>query len=134
MRYLLDTNICIYLMKRQPPQVLARFATLAYGDVAMSALTLAELRFGARVSASRAQDEAALDGLLDHVPALPFGDAAAATYAVLRAAVPGRRRDAIDRLIAAHAVSLGLTLVTNDERDFIDYPGLAVENWVGADR
>ena len=56
MLYLLDTNICIYLMKRQPPQVLARFATLAYGDVAMSALTLAELRFGARVSASRAQN------------------------------------------------------------------------------
>ena len=134
MRYLLNINICIDLMNRQPPQVLARFATLAYGDVAMSALTLAELRFGARVSASRAQDEAALNGLLDHVPALPFGDAAAATYAALRAAVPGRRRDAIDRLIAAHDVSLGLTLVTNNEVDFADCPGLTLENWVAADR
>ena len=129
MRYMLDTNICIYLMKRQPPRVLARFAMLDHGDVVMSALTLGELRFGAAVSPHRAQDEAALDGLLEDVPWLPFGDAAASSYAALRAAVPDRRRDAIDRLIAAHAVSLDLTLVTNDETSFAGYPGLRLENW-----
>ena len=95
----------------------------------MSALTLGELRFGVAVSACRAQDEAALDGLLEDVPSLPFGDAAASSYAVLRAAVPDRRRDAIDRLIAAQAISLDLTLVTNDETGFAGYPGLRLENW-----
>ena len=129
MRYMLDTNICIYLMKRQPPRVLARFAALGHGDVVMSALTLGELRFGAAVSACRAQDEAALDSLLEDVPSLPFGDAAASSYAALRAAVPDRRRDAIDRLIAAQAISLDLTLVTNDETGFAGYPGLRLENW-----
>jgi tRNA(fMet)-specific endonuclease VapC len=66
------------------------------------------------------------------VPALPFDNEAAANYGIIRAAVLDRKRDALDRLIAAHAVSLSLTLVTNNEADFKDYPGLSLENWVAA--
>ena len=129
MRYLLDTNICIYLMKRQPPEVTARFATLAFGDVGMSSITLAELRFGVEVSPRRRQDEAALDDLLQDVMAMPFEHTAAQEYGRLRALVRSRQRDALDRLIAAHAASLNCTLVTNNEPDFAGYPGLTVENW-----
>ena len=63
------------------------------------------------------------------MPALPFDEAAANAYAVLRAAVPDRQRNAMDRLIAAHALSVGATLVTNNEADFKAYPGLTIENW-----
>ncbi len=131
MRYMLDTNICIYLMKRQPPEVFERFADLAVGDVVMSAVTLAELRYGVELSADRHRDEAALDALLEDVPALAFDPPAAVHYGVLRAAVRDRRRDALDRLIAAHALGAGVVLVTNNEADFVGYPGLTVENWVG---
>ena len=129
MRYMLDTNICIYLMRRHPPEVVARFAGLAYGDVVMSSITLAELRFGALVSPQREREDIALAGLLEDVPALPFENSAAASYAMVRAALPDRRRDALDRLIAAHAIAAGCVLVTNNEADFRGYPDLAVENW-----
>lgn len=132
MRYLLDTNICIYLIRHHPPEVAARFAQLDYGDVVMSAITLAELRYGVeRQPDSRVAAECALDALLSDIPVLPFDGDAAVAYGVIRAAVRERRRDALDRLIAAHAASLSLTLVTNNEADFRDYPGLIIENWVG---
>ena len=131
MRYLLDTNICIYLMKAHPPEVLARLLQLDYGDAVMSIITYAELRVGLEPHGpTRAQNERALQLLTRDIPVLPFDQAAAERYGVMRAAVRDRRRDALDRLIAAHAASLGLTLVTNNEADFRDYPGLAVENWV----
>ena len=133
MRYLLDTNICIYLMQHHPPEVAARFAELGYGDVMISAITLAELRYGVECRPeNRAAVEHALEGLLADVPVMPFDEQAAVEYGVLRAAVRDRQRDALDRLIAAHARSLSLTLVTNNEADFKDYPGLRVENWVTA--
>ncbi|WP_343715738.1 type II toxin-antitoxin system VapC family toxin [Inquilinus sp.] len=130
MRYMLDTSICIHLIQRHPPQVLNRFAALSQGDVVMSAVTLAELRHGVeRDPSAKAQAEQALDRLLDFIPAQPFDTDAATRYGVLAAAVRDRRRDVLDRMIAAHAVSLGLTLVTNNEADFNIYPGLTVENW-----
>ena len=131
MQYLLDTNICIYLMREQPPSVARRFAALRRGDVGMSVITLAELRYGveARV-ADRKRNERALAALLTEIPAIPFDARAATTYGVIRAAVPDRKRDALDRLIAAHAVSAGLTLVTNNLTDFEGYPGLRLENWI----
>ena len=129
LRYMLDTNICIYLMRHHPPQVVERFAHCDYGDVVMSSITLAELRFGALVSPQRAKDGRALAGLLEDVPALPFEDRAAAAYAAVRAAAP-ERRDALDRLIAAHAIAADCVLVTNNEADFRAYAGLALENWV----
>lgn len=91
----------------------------------------AELRQGVeRDTATRAQADRALARLLDYLPALPFGEAQAHRYGLLAAAVKDRRRDALDRLITAHALSLDLTLVTNNEADFAGYPGLRVENWL----
>lgn len=132
MRYLLDTNICVYIMKRQPPEVAKRFMALSVGEALMSAITLAEMQYGVRAHPeTREHNQRALIALLEDVPAAPFGNDAAASYGVIRALVRDCRRDALDRLIAAHALSLGVTLVTNKEADFKGYPGLLVENWVG---
>lgn len=131
MRYMLDTNICIHLMQGSPPGVVEKFAGLRVGDVVMSAVTHAELCYGVECqSGAREQAVAALRGLVEDIPVLPFDEAAGASYGVLRAAVRDRRRDALDRLIAAHAASRDLVLVTNNEADFRDYPGLRLENWV----
>ncbi len=131
MRYMLDTNICIYLMKAHPPAVLARLQQLDHGDAVMSVISYAELRVGLEgLGPTRGQNERALRLLTSDIPVLPFDETAAKHYGVQRAAVRDRRRDALDRLIAAHAASLGLTLITNNEADFRDYPGLVVENWV----
>ena len=130
MRYMLDTNICIYLIKRQPPQVLKRLEALTQGSAVMSVVTYAEMRAGLEMpNANRAQDERVLALLISRIPVLPFTETDAINFGVLRAAVRDRRRDTMDRLIAAHAVSVGVTLVTNNEADFKDYPGLVVENW-----
>jgi len=129
-RYMLDTNICIYITKSHPPQVLARLETLALGDAVMSVVTYAELRAGLEIQTDhRAHDERVLANLTDRIPVLPLTQADAKSYGVLRAAVRDRSRNAMDRLIAAHAVSCGVVLVTNNEADFKDYPGLQVENW-----
>jgi len=129
-RYMLDTNICIYLIQQHPPQVITRLAHLAHGDVVMSVVTYAELRAGLETgSVNRSRDERALDTLTDRISVIDFDKDAAIAHGILRAAIPNRRRDALDRLIAAHAVSLRLTLVTNNEADFNGYPNLIVENW-----
>lgn len=131
MRYLLDTNICIYIIKRQPPQVLHRLAFLPQGSAVMSVVSYAELRAGLEMqTVNRAQDERVLALLTQRIPVLSFGELDAISFGVLRAAVRDRRRDTMDQLIAAHALSVGLTLVTNNEADFQGYPGLNVENWV----
>ena len=131
MRYMLDTNICIYIIKGNPPQVLDRLKTLTQGSAVMSVVTYAELRAGLELqSANRAQDERALAFLISRIPVLPFNESAAECFGVMRAALRERRRDTMDRLIAAHAVSVDIRLVTNNEADFKDYPGLVVENWV----
>ena len=130
-KYMLDTNICIYLMKHQPPQVRARFADCFVGDVVISAITLAELEYGVACSgAAQAQNQVLLESLLEDIPAAPFEARAASAYGPLRAANRERNKDALDKLIASHALSLEVTLVTNNEADFRDFPGLLVENWV----
>jgi tRNA(fMet)-specific endonuclease VapC len=130
MRYMLDTNICIYLIKNHPPQVLRRLEALNQGAAVMSVVTYAELRAGLEIqTANREQDERALSLLVGRIPVLPFTQSDAESFGVLRAAVRDRSRNAMDRLIAAHAVNSGVTLVTNNEADFKDYPGLVVENW-----
>jgi len=131
MRYMLDTNICIYLIEAHPPAVVNRFKLEPMGQVVMSVVTYAELCHG--VERCPGQDRAAaansLERLIMRVSVVAFEQRAAKSYGVLAAAVRDRRRDTMDRLIAAHAVNLGLTLVTNNEADFKDYPGLKVENW-----
>ena len=130
MRYMLDTNICIYIIKGNPLQVLDRLKALTQGSAVMSVVTYAELRAGLELqSANRAQDERALAFLINRIPVLPFNESAAERFGVMRAALRERRRDTLDRLIAAHAVSVDITLVTNNKADFKDYPGLVVENW-----
>ena len=131
MQYMLDTNICIYLLKHRPAEVLVRLEGMRQGDVVMSVVTYAELRAGLELqTANRAHDEQILGLLIGRIPVLPFDQAAATHYGVLRAAVRERNRNALDRLIAAHARSIAATVVTNNEIDFKDYPGLLVENWV----
>ena len=130
MRYMLDTHICIYLIKNHPPQVLRRLGVLNQGDAVMSVVTYAELRAGLEIqTAHRQQNGHALSLLVSRIPVLPFTQADADRYGLLRAVVRDRSRNALDRLIAAHAVNASLTLVTNNEADFKDYPGLVVENW-----
>jgi tRNA(fMet)-specific endonuclease VapC len=130
MRYLLDTNICIYLIKNQPPHVLSRLALQTQDSVVMSVVTYAELRAGLEMqSTDRAHDEQVLALLTQRIPVLPFTEADARNYGVLRAAVRDRARHAMDRLIAAQAITTGLILVTNNTADFKDYPGLELENW-----
>ena len=130
MRYMLDTNICIYIIKNHPPQVLHRLEALTQGSVVMSVVTYAELRAGLEIqSTNRGQDERVLALLISRIPVLPFTQADAESFGVLRAAVRDRSRDVMDRLIAAHAASAGVILVTNNEADFKGYPGLKVENW-----
>ena len=134
MQYLLDTNICIHLMDVHPPQVVERFKKTTVGEVVISVVTYAELRHGVErcPAKDRAAAEHALRRFVARVPVLAFEERAAESYGIIASAVRDRRRDALDPLIAAHAVSVGASLVTNNEADFKDYPGLIVENWVSA--
>ena len=129
-RFMLDTNMCIYLMKNQPEEVAKRFSECYVGDVVMSAVTYAELDFGVTVSANRARERRNLSALIEDIPVVPFDAAAAIAYGPVREATRERKKDALDKLIAAHAVALDVVLVTNNERDFASYPGIKIDNWV----
>lgn len=129
-RFMLDTHMCIYLMKNQPEQVARRFAQCYVGDVVMSAITFAELEYGVTVSENSVLERVNLVALVEDIPVVPFDAAAATAYGPIRGATGERKKDQLDKLIAAHAVALSVPLVTNDERDFVAYPGLRVENWL----
>ena len=130
-RYLLDTNICIDLMKDQPPKVAERFSACRVGEVLISAITAAEQEYGVVASGADAEgNRAALARFVQEVPVAPFDGAAARVYGAVRWASRERRRDAPGILIAAHALALDVTLVSNNPRDFAAYPELRIENWV----
>lgn len=129
-RYLLDTNMCIYLMKHQPEAVARRFAQCYVGDVVMSAITFAELQYGVAVSADPARERDNLASLIEDIPVMPFDGAAALAYGPVRLATRDSKKDHLDMLIVSHAVALGATVVTNNEKDFAKYPGVVVENWL----
>lgn len=129
-RYMLDTNMCIYLMKNQPEQVARRFAECYVGDVVMSAITYAELEYGVSISDLQAKRRSDLNALIQDIPVAPFDAAAGVAYGPLRYATRNSQKDHLDKLIASHAISLDLVLVTNNVRDFVKYPGLKVENWL----
>lgn len=120
-RYLLDTNILVYLISGGSDRLRARMETEVPNAVATSTLCVAELLFGLDKDAGT---EAALADLLHIVPPLPFDLEAARAFVE----VPFRR-GRLDRLIAAQALSRGLVVVTNNKRDFADVPGLKIENW-----
>lgn len=133
-RYLLDTNICIYIAQQRPPEVRQRFQRLSAGALAMSVVTYGELRFGAEKSQARERALAALDGLVRAIEVLPLPLAAGDHYGEIRAALQraGQPIGNNDLWIAAHARAEGWVLVTNNEREFLRVPGLSVENWVAA--
>jgi tRNA(fMet)-specific endonuclease VapC len=131
MRYLLDTNICIYLIKKRPAQVLSKFQAHSVGEIGISAITIAELQYGVHKSQHIEQNQRALEQFLIPLICIPFDDQAAATYGEIRAALEtqGTPIGALDTLIAAHALSLNVTLVTNNTREFSRVPGLQVIDW-----
>ena len=133
MRYILDTNICIYIAKRKPVGVLARFGELRPGDVGMSVITYLELVYGAWKSRNTEANLANIEELRGIIPVQPLGPEAATQYGRLRADLErqGTPIGAFDLLIAAQALSLGLILVTNNSREFGRVKGLRVENWAG---
>ena len=128
-RYMLDTNMCIYLMKNQPESVGRRFAQCQVGDVVMSAITFAELDYGVAMSPNPAREQGNLAALCEDIPVAPFDHAAGKAYGPIRFATRDQKKDHLDKLIAAHAVALGVTLVTNNLKDFARYPGLQTQNW-----
>jgi tRNA(fMet)-specific endonuclease VapC len=130
--YMLDTNMCIYLMKNQPEQVARRFAACYVGDVVMSAITFAELDYGVSGSDDPARERENLEALAKLIAVEPFDMAAARAYGPVRLATPERKKDHLDKLIASHAIALGTVLVTNNVRDFAAYSGLKIENWLDA--
>jgi len=130
--WMLDTNICIYLIKQKPRHVLDRLRTLDIASVSISSVTLAELEYGVAKSSRPEQNAEALGAFVAPLGVEPFDDDAAAVYGRIRAELERRGMliGSLDMLIAAHALSLGRTLITNNEREFRRVPGLDVENWV----
>lgn len=132
MKLMLDTNICIYLIKQQPSSVLDRFRALQVGTIGISIITLAELMYGAAKSRHPTRNHHALTQFSSPLDIAHFDSDAAHTYGRIRSLLErqGRPIGAMDLLIAAHAVSLDVPLVTNNVGEFPRVPGLKVENWV----
>lgn len=129
--YLLDTNICIYVIKRRPPQVLERFRRLEIASIGISSITYSELMFGAAKSLRPEQNRIALTQFVAPLEIVPYDDTAGQRYGELRAFQErqGTPIGSLDMLIAAHALALTCVLVTNNEKDFARVPQLRVENW-----
>ena len=132
MKYMLDTNVCIHVMKQKPLSVMENFRRHASMDVCISSITYAELCHGVDKSRNTEQNRLALSVLLAGIQIIPFDSAAAAAYGRLSTYLEsaGTPIGVMDTLIASHALSLGLTIVTNNTREFIRVPGLTVEDWV----
>ena len=129
--FLLDTNTCIYIIKRKPEQALARLQSLQVSDVGVSAITLRELEYGVSKSSKPEQNKMALAEFLAPLEILPYDDLAAARYGEIRARleIQGTPIGPLDMLIGAHALALECVLVTNNEREFSRIFDLEIENW-----
>ena len=129
---LLDTNICIYIIRQKPISVLQRFNAYTVGDIGISTVTVAELFVGAQKSQRPAQNQHAVEQFLLPLTIAPFDYDAAVAYGQVRAALDqqGTPIGALDMLIAAHAISLGVRIATNNTREFLRVAGLTVEDWV----
>ena len=132
MLYMLDTDICIYTIKKRPARLIEKVQTLDPKDLAISSITMAELQFGAEKSTKSQESHEALDKFVAPFQILRFDEQAALHYGKIRAFLEksGTPIGAMDLLIAAHARSLSLTLVTNNIREFETVPGLHVEQWI----
>ena len=129
--YMLGTDIASYIMNSKSPALLQKLQTVPTSAVCISAITKSEIMYGVEISPRQQEDRAALEFFLRHIEVLDYPAAAAADYGNIRAAL--KSRGALigpnDTLIAAHARSLGLTLVTNNTREFGRVPRLKIENW-----
>jgi len=130
--YMLDTNICIYIIKQQPRSVLEKFESLSVGSVAMSLVTLGELEYGALRSSNSEKAMGILEELVNYIPVLPMAESVAKEYADIRAdlAATGIPIGNNDIWIAAHARDLGCTLITNNLKEFARVSDLQIDNWV----
>jgi tRNA(fMet)-specific endonuclease VapC len=131
MKYMLDTNICIYLIKQKPTAVLTRLRTTNISEISISSITLSELFYGVSKSSKPEQNFLALTQFVAPLEILPFNGEAAQYYGNLRAHLEkqGTPIGSLDMLIAAHALSLGSILVTNNVKEFRRVPNLNIENW-----
>ena len=130
--WMLDTNVCIALIKRQPPGLIQHIRRRKVGEIVLSSITLAELRYGASKSRQVEQNQSALDQFLLPFQLMSFDDAAAECYGRVRAALEqgGTPIGPLDALIASHALSVHATIVTNNTREFQRVAGLKVEDWL----
>jgi tRNA(fMet)-specific endonuclease VapC len=131
MKLMLDTNICIDLIRERPQSLLERLSSHAVGDVGISVITLAELEYGVSKSTRRAKNREALDQFVSPLEVAAFERQSTAVYGRLRAALEkkGRSIGSMDLLIAAHAVSFDVPLITHNVREFRRVPGLRIEDW-----
>lgn len=131
MDFMLDTNTCIYIIKRKPPNVIERFKKIGISQVGISSITLSELLYGVSKSSKPEQNQMALAQFVAPLEILPYGDDAAQYYGNLRAHLEkqGTPIGSLDMLIAAHALSIDCILVTNNEKEFNRIPSSKIDNW-----
>jgi tRNA(fMet)-specific endonuclease VapC len=131
MKFMLDTNICIYIIKQKPTSVLERFLRSEISQIGISTITLSELSYGVTKSSRPQQNQIALMQFIAPLEILPYDDLAAQHYGNLRARleIQGRTIGSLDMLIAAHALSIACILVTNNEKEFCRIPHLKIDNW-----
>lgn len=132
MKYMLDTNICIFIIKQKPENVSKKFLELEPGDICISSITYAELMHGVEKSQAREKNGLALTVFLSEIEILPFDDLAAQEYGVIKTDLQkkGEPIGPFDTLIAAHAKSMDVTLVTNNTKGFSRVDGLKLDDWV----
>ena len=134
MRVLLDTNICIYMIKNKPPEVRKHFEQFVPGDIAISSITVAELQYGVEKSAARDKNALALEAFLLPLEIAPFDTESALAYGKIRAELEkqGKPIGSMDMLIAAQAIAQGFTLITHNLKEFERVPGLKCETWANS--
>ena len=132
MKYMLDTNTCIYIIKRKPMDVIDHFRQIRISQVSISSITLSELEYGVIKSSKPEQNQLALAQFVAPMEILPYSDEAAQHYGELRVYLEkhGIPIGSLDMLISAHALSAGCVLVTNNVREFKRVPNLKIDNWV----
>jgi tRNA(fMet)-specific endonuclease VapC len=130
-QYMLDTDICIYIIKRKPAGVIKRLMKSQISQIGISSITLSELEYGVEKSSKQAQNQVALAQFVAPMEILSYGDEAALQYGRLRAFLEkqGTPIGSLDMLIAAHALSINSILVTNNEKEFGRVPNLKIDNW-----
>jgi len=132
MNFLIDTNICIYIINKRPPEVIQKFKDKEVGQIGISSITVSELQYGVSKSKFKKQNLRRLEEFLTPFQILPYDEPASKFYGEIRSQLEsqGTIIGPLDLLIAAHALSQNLVLVTNNEKEFKRIPSLKVENWV----